>query len=105
MASSRKKIVFFWLRFELKIRGYSIRSATVDIIAYVRYIKILTRLRGFLIIFLYILFSILCAQVSSGWSREKVAILSLKPRSNIRIYRTWAISNDLMLGAPNGNFR
>ena len=78
------------------MRGYSIRSATVDIIAHVRYIKILTRLRGFLIIFLYILFSILCAQVSSGWSREKFAILSLKPRSNIRIYRTWAISNDLM---------
>ena len=64
--SRKKKIFFFWLQFGLKIRGYSIRRATVGIIAHVRYIKILTRLRGFLVIFLYILFCILCVQVSSG---------------------------------------
>ena len=43
----------FWLRFGLKIRGDSIRRATVGIIAHVRYIKILTWLQGFLVIFLY----------------------------------------------------
>ena len=102
VARSKKKIFFFWLQFGLKIRGYSIRRATVGIIAHVRYIKILTRLRGFLVIFLYILFCILCVQslLWKLWDNgvvKKFAILSLKSRSNVRIYRTWASSNDLML--------
>ena len=31
--------------------------------------------------------------IARQWSREKIAILSLKPRSHVRIviYRTWAI--------------
>ena len=52
------------------------------LIAHVRYIVILTRLLGFLIVFLYF-FAFRCAQVSSEnsrqRSREKFAILTLKP--------------------------
>ena len=46
--------------------------------------------------FFWTWFGFLCAQVSSGYfetkSREKFSILSLKPRSHVRIliYRTWA---------------
>ena len=37
--------------------------------------------------------------IARQWSREKFAILSLKPRSHVRIlkYRTWAISAQKLL--------
>ena len=73
-------------------------------IAHVRYIKILTWLRGFLIIFLYLVrFGFLCARVSSGncetMESWKFATLTLKPQSRVRIlkYRTWTISAQKLL--------
>ena len=65
-------------------------------LAHVRYIKILTWLRGFLVFFLYLVWFSLCSSllgIARQWSREKFAILSLKPRSHVRIlmYWTWAI--------------
>ena len=73
-------------------------------IAHVRYIKILTWLRGFLVIFLHLVrFGFLCARVSSGncetMESWKFATLTLKPRSHVRIlkYRTWAISAQKLL--------
>ena len=60
---------------------------------YVRYIKILTWLQGFLVIFLYLVRFYLCSSLARQWRSEKFGILSLKPRSHVRIliYRTWAI--------------
>ena len=64
--------------------------------AHVRYIKILTKVRGFLVIFLYFglvffVFNSLLV-IATQWSGKKFAILTLKPRSHVRIlYRTWAI--------------
>ena len=51
------------------------------LIAHIRYIVILTRLLGFLIIFLYLLFVVLRSlqRIARQWSREKFAILTLKP--------------------------
>ena len=52
------------------------------LIAHVRYIVILTRLLGFLIVFLYfLLFVVLRSlqRIARQWSREKFAILTLKP--------------------------
>ena len=73
-------------------------------IAHVRYIKILTWLRGFLVIFLYLVrFGFLCARVSSGNCETieswKFATLTLKPQSRVRIlkYRTWTISAQKLL--------
>ena len=63
---------------------------------HVRYIKILTKVRGFLVIFLYFglvffVFNSLLV-IATQWSGKKFAILTLKPRSHVRIlYRTWAI--------------
>ena len=58
-----------------------------------------TWLRGFLVIFPYLVCSFVCflfkslLGIARQWSREKFAILTLKPRSHVRIliYRTWAI--------------
>ena len=67
-------------------------------IALVRYVKILTWLRGFLFIFLYLVWFSLF-QVSNGncetMESWKVAILTIQPQSHVRIliYRTWAICN------------
>ena len=60
---------------------------------YVRYIKILTWLQGFLVIFLYLVRFYLCSSLARQWRSEKFGILSLKPRSHVRIliYRTRAI--------------
>ena len=60
---------------------------------YVRYIKILTWLQGFLVIFLYLVRFYLCSSLARQRRSEKFGILSLKPRSHVRIliYRTWAI--------------
>ena len=64
--------------------------------ASVRYIKILTRLRGFLVIFLIFLHLVWFSKSLLGIARqrslEKCAIFTLKPRSHGRIltYRTWA---------------
>ena len=60
---------------------------------YVRYTKILTWLQGFLVIFLYLVRFYLCSSLARQWRSEKFGILSLKPRSHVRIliYRTWAI--------------
>ena len=73
-------------------------------IAHVRYIKILTWLRGFLVIFLYLVrFGFLCARVSSGncetMESWKFGTLTLKPRSHVRIlkYRKWTISGQKLL--------
>ena len=73
-------------------------------IAHVRYIKILTWLRGFLVIFLYLVrFGFLCARVSSGncetMESWKFGTLTLRPRSHVRIlkYRKWAISGQKLL--------
>ena len=72
-------------------------------IAHVRYVKILTWLRGFLVIFsifgliFFVLNSLL--KIARQWSREKFAILTLKPRSHVRILInwTWAISAQKLL--------
>ena len=73
-------------------------------IAHDRYIKILTWLRGFLVIFLYLVrFGFLCARVSSGnyetMKSWKFATLTLKARRHVRIlkYRTWAIRAQKLL--------
>ena len=64
-------------------------------IAHVRYIKILTWFRGFLVIFLYLVwFSLSLLRIVRQWSLENFPILTLKPQSVmmlLRIYRTWAI--------------
>ena len=72
--------------------------------AHVRYIKILTRLRGFLVIFLYLFWFSLCSSLfwelqDKGVDLEKFTILALKPRSRVRIliYRTWAIGSCISL--------
>ena len=67
---------------------------------YFRYIKILTWLRGFLVIFFFIglVFFVLKSLmgIARQWSRKKIAILTLKPPSHVRILicRTLAISPD-----------
>ena len=66
-------------------------------IAHVRYIKIPTRLRGFLVFFLIILglvFFVLnfLLGIERQWSRSKFAILPLKPHVRILMHRTWAIN-------------
>ena len=42
--------------------------------------------------------------IARQWSREKFAILTLKPRSHVRIlkYRTWAIGYDDSGGGEGG---
>ena len=64
-------------------------------IAHVRYIEILTWLRGFLVIFLYLIWVSFLYGIARQWSGEKFAVLFLNPRSHFRflIYRTWAICN------------
>ena len=63
------------------------------------YFKILTWLRGFLVIFLYLVWfslgSSIFWELRDKRSLEKFAILTLKSRSHekIEIYRTWAISS------------
>ena len=70
-------------------------------IAHVQYIKILARLQGFLVvIFMFgLVFFVLKSLlgIARHWSHEKFAILSLTPRSHVRIliHRTWAIENEL----------
>ena len=72
-------------------------------IAHVRYMKILTWLRGFLVIIFifglvfFVLKSLL--EIARQWSHEKFAILTPKPRSHVRIfiYRTRAISAQKLL--------
>ena len=77
---------------------------TID---HVRYIKILTWLRGFRVIFRYLVWFSLCLcafvlkpllGIARQWSREKFAILTLKPQSHVRIfmYRTWAFLRGLL---------
>ena len=67
-------------------------------IAHVRYVKILTWLPGFLVIFLFLVwFSLLLKSllgIARQWSFEKFAILTLKPWSFVRvlIYRRWAMN-------------
>ena len=67
------------------------------LIAYVQYIKILTRLRGFLVFFLYqdwfSLCSILFWELQDNGVVKNLQILTLKPQSHVRIfkYRKWAI--------------
>ena len=66
-------------------------------IAHVRYIKIPTRLRGFLVFILIILglvFFVLnfLLGIERQWSRSKFAILTLKPHVRILMHRTWAIN-------------
>ena len=70
----------------------------VSVIAHVRYIKILTWLRGFLtghfsIFGLVLLVLNSLSGIARQWSGEKCAILFLKPPSHvwILIYRMWAI--------------
>ena len=72
--------------------------------AHVRYIKILTWLRGFLVIFLYLFWFSLCSSLfwelrDKRVDLEKFTILALKPRSHVRIliYRTWAIGSCISL--------
>ena len=67
-------------------------------IAHIRYIKILTWLRGFLVLLcfglvFFVLESLLA--IARQWSRKKLAILALKPWGHVRIliYRTWAINS------------
>ena len=67
-------------------------------IAHIWYIKILTWLRGFLVLFcfglvFFVLKSLLA--IARQWSRKKLAILALKPWGHVRIliYRTWLINN------------
>ena len=53
------------------------------------------RLSGHFSIFGLVLFALKSLlEIARQWSREKFAILTLKPRSYVRIliYRTWAIS-------------
>ena len=71
-------------------------SAVVLLIAHVRYLKILTSLRDFLVIFLYLVYFFalkLLLAIARQWSREKFAILPTKHRGHVGIslYRTWAI--------------
>ena len=57
--------------------------------AHIQYIKILTRLRGFpVVIFIFgLVFFVLKSLlgIARHWSHEKFAILSLMPRSHVRI--------------------
>ena len=59
-------------------------------IVHVRCIKILTWLRGFLVIFLHLVwFSFVLKfllEIARQWSREKFAILSLKSPCHVRIF-------------------
>jgi len=57
--------------------------------AHVRCIKILTWLRGFLVIFLYLVKSL--AGIARQRSLEKFAILSLKPQRHVRILIYWTL--------------
>ena len=76
---------------------FSRQSSLNNTIVHVRYIKNLTCVRGFLVIFLY--FGLVFFELNSllviarQWSRKKFPILTLRPRSHVRIllYRTWAI--------------
>ena len=75
---------------------WKIINTVVKTIAHNQYIKNLTWLWGFRLIFLYIIWvGFLYTSASSGrqWSREKIAISSLKPLIHVRIliYRLWAI--------------
>ena len=60
--------------------------------------KVVTWFRGFLVIFLHLVWFSLCVslflEIARQWSREKFAILIPKPRGHVRIfiYRTRAIS-------------
>ena len=99
----RRKKKHFWLIWFHTgncLKPVSGSEIVVRGIAHVRYIKILTWLRGFLVIFLYLVWFI-CAQVSSGnceiveW--YKFASLTLKPRIHdvrILIYCMWAIEKE-----------
>jgi len=51
------------------------------------------RLSGLYLAWFSLCSSLVCMRIERQWSREKFAILSLKPRSRVRIliYRTWAI--------------
>ena len=67
-------------------------------------IKIPTRLRGVLVIFLYLVWFSLCLgfywELKDKEVEKKNAILSLKPLSQVRIliYRRWAIGYFLFIG-------
>ena len=84
----RKKVILAPFRHGFRMPA---TQATVLLISHIRYTSIKI-LRGFLVIFLYLI--CFCAQVFFGnyevmeW---KFAILSLKPRSHVRIlmYRKW----------------
>ena len=59
-------------------------------IPHIRYTKILTWLRGFLVIFLLVWFS-LCSswsllEIARRWSIKETVILTLKPRIHVRIF-------------------
>ena len=69
------------------------QKPTFDII----YSNMTTRLSGhflYLVWFFFVLKSLLA--IATQWSSEKFAILTLKPRSHVKIliYRTWAIRNN-----------
>ena len=83
-------------RSDLTCCSGKILICTRRVTSYVRYIKILTtprlsgRFSAFGLIF-FVLKSLL--RIARKWSREKFAILSLKPprsHDRILIYRTWA---------------
>ena len=67
------------------------------LMAYARYTKILTRLRGFRVFFLYLdwfsLCSILFWELQDNGVVKNLQILTLQPQSHVRIfiYRKWAI--------------
>ena len=74
----------------------------IEPIAHVRYIKILSWLRGFLVIFpIYLVWFTLCSslfwELRDNGVLKNLQFLTLKPRSHVRIlmYRTWAIESSL----------
>ena len=101
----------FSYNFGFILSSPNLNPAVLWPIAHVRCIKILTWLRGFLGIFLYLVwfsifglvfyiwFGFLCAQVYKGNCKTmewwKIAILTLKSWSHVRIvtYRMWAIKD------------
>ena len=83
-----------------RLNYYSLNKILKGKLAHVRYIKMLTRLHGFLIMFLYFVCVLkFLLGIARQWSPEKCAILSLKPRSHVRIliYQTWAIKGQFSL--------
>ena len=80
-------LLFFWSRRCGRRRGCLSSLITRS---HVRYIKILTGLRGFLVIFLsifglvFFVFKSLLG-IARQWSRKNFAILTLKPCSHVRI--------------------